>query len=67
MSVLPPDLHAELVQLLGALQSADNSIRAPAEAHLADNWTATKPEMLLMGLVEQVQGSSDANVWNALL
>ncbi|KAG0647419.1 Importin beta sal3 [Hyphodiscus hymeniophilus] len=60
MSVLPQEVHAELAQLLDALQSSDNSVRAQAEDHLANNWTATKPEMLLMGLVEQIQGSNDA-------
>lgn len=62
MSVLPADVHAELAQLLDALQSSDNSVRAQAEEHLANNWTATKPEMLLMGLVEQIQGSNDPTV-----
>jgi hypothetical protein len=62
MSVLAPEVHAELAQLLDALQSSDNSVRAQAEEHLANNWTATKPEMLLMGLVEQIQGSNDATV-----
>ncbi|KUJ10726.1 ARM repeat-containing protein [Mollisia scopiformis] len=59
MSVLPADVHNELTQLLDALQSADNSVRSQAEEHLANNWTTTKPEMLLMGLVEQIQGSND--------
>jgi len=62
MSVLPPDVHSELQQLLDALQSADNSVRSQAEEHLANSWTTTKPEMLLMGLVEQIQGSNDAIV-----
>jgi hypothetical protein len=62
MSVLPPDVHAELAQLLDALQSSDNSVRAQAEEHLTNHWTATKPEILLMGLVEQIQGSNDATV-----
>lgn len=65
MSVLPPEVHAELAQLLDALQSSDNSVRAQAEEHLANNWTATKPDMLLMGLVEQIQGSNDATVGDA--
>lgn len=64
MSVLPADVHAELAQLLDALQSADNNVRSQAEEHLANNWTATKPEILLMGLVEQIHGSNDANVGN---
>jgi hypothetical protein len=62
MSVLPPDVHAELAQLLDALQSSDNSVRSQAEEHLNTNWQVTKPEMLLMGLVEQIQGSNDATV-----
>lgn len=62
MSVLPSDVHAELAQLLDALQSSDNSVRSQAEEHLANNWTTSKPGMLLMGLVEQIQGSNDATV-----
>ncbi|KAI1810595.1 armadillo-type protein [Poronia punctata] len=53
MSVLPPEVAAELTQLLQALQSPDNSIRSQAEDHLQNNWTATRPEILLMGLAEQ--------------
>ncbi|KAH8819451.1 armadillo-type protein [Xylogone sp. PMI_703] len=60
MSVLPADVHAELAQLLDALQSSDNSVRSQAEEHLASNWTAPRPEILLMGLVEQIHGSNDA-------
>lgn len=62
MSVLPPDVHNELTQLLDALQSSDNGVRSQAEDHLANNWTTTKPEMLLMGLVEQIQASNDPTV-----
>jgi hypothetical protein len=62
MSVLPAEIHTELVQLLDALQSADNTVRTQAEDHLNTNWVATKPEMLLMGLVEQIQGSNDTTV-----
>lgn len=64
MSVLPADLHSQLQQLLDALQSADNNVRSQAEEHLASNWTATKPDLLLMGLVEQIHGSNDATVSN---
>jgi len=60
--VLRPDVHNELAQLLDALQSSDNSVRSQAEEHLANNWTTTKPELLLMGLVEQIQGSNDPTV-----
>lgn len=59
MSLLPPDVHAELSQLLQALQSSDNSIRSQAEEHLQNNWTATRPEVLLMGLAEQIQAAGD--------
>ncbi|KAK7416969.1 importin subunit beta-3 [Neonectria punicea] len=59
MSMLPPDVHAELNQLLQALQSPDNTIRSQAEEHLQNNWTSTRPEVLLMGLAEQIQGSGD--------
>lgn len=62
MSVLPAEVSAELGQLLQALQSADNSVRSPAEEHLQNNWTATRPEVLLMGLAEQVQMSPDVTV-----
>jgi hypothetical protein len=62
MSVLPPQIHAELAELLQALQSSDNNVRSQAEDHLATNWTSAKPEMLLMGLVEQIYGSNDTTV-----
>jgi importin-5 len=62
MSVLPPQVHAELTELLQALQSSDNTVRSQAEDHLATNWTSTKPEMLLMGLVEQIYGSNNITV-----
>lgn len=61
-SVLSPQVHAELSQLLQALQSGDNNIRSQAEEHLANNWTNTQPEVLLMGLVEQIHGSTDTTV-----
>jgi importin-5 len=62
MSLLPPDVHAELTQLLQALQSSDNSIRSQAEEHLQNNWTNARPEVLLMGLAEQIQAASDTSV-----
>jgi importin-5 len=62
MSLLPPAVHAELNQLLQALQSSDNNIRSQAEDHLANSWTATRPEQLLMGLAEQLAASPDASV-----
>jgi hypothetical protein len=65
--MLPPEIHAELTQLLQALQSPDNSIRTQAEDHLTNSWTATRPEVLLMGLAEQIAASADASVRNSLL
>jgi importin-5 len=62
MLMLPPEIHTELTQLLQALQSSDNLIRSQAEEHLQNNWTLTKPEVLLMGLAEQIQNTPDAPV-----
>lgn len=59
MSLLSAEVHAELTQLLQALQSADNATRSQAEEHLQNNWTSSRPEVLLMGLAEQIQGAGD--------
>jgi hypothetical protein len=59
MSLLSQDVHAELTQLLQALQASDNSIRSQAEDHLQNSWTNSRPEVLLIGLVEQIQGGTD--------
>ncbi|KAK1753523.1 armadillo-type protein [Echria macrotheca] len=61
MSLLAPDVHAELGQLLVALQSKDNSIRSQAEEHLQNSWTNTRPEVLLMGLAEQIGAARDTS------
>ena len=62
MSMLPADVHAQLTQLLQALQSPQNDTRTQAEEHLQNNWTNSQPEILLMGLAEQIQGASDTTV-----
>lgn len=62
MSMLPPEITAELGQLIQGLQSPDNTIRSQAEDALASNWTNTRPEVLLMGLAEHIAGSQDAQV-----
>lgn len=62
MSMLAPDVHAELAQLLQALQSKDNNARSQAEEHLQNNWTNTRPEVLLMGLAEQIAPGRDTSV-----
>lgn len=62
MSLLPANIHAELSQLLQALQSPDNSIRSRAEDLLQSNWTNMRPEVLMMGLVEQIQAAPETTV-----
>lgn len=62
MSVLPAEVQGALSQLLQALASPDNSLRSQAEEQLNNDWTLNRPDMLLMGLVEQLQASEDASV-----
>jgi importin-5 len=62
MSVLPPEIHTALAQILQALQSPDNNVRTQAEGQLQSDWTAGRPDVLLMGLVEQIQGSQETAV-----
>jgi hypothetical protein len=62
MSQLPPEVHQELGQLLQGLQSPDNVLRTQAEARLNDDWTLPRPEVLLMGLSEQIEGAEDPAV-----
>ena len=62
MSVLPPDVHAALAQLLQGLQSTDNTARTAAEENLSTEWVSQRPEVLLMGLAEQMQGANDESV-----
>ena len=64
MSILPPEIHAALTQLLQALSSADNTLRARAEEQLNSEWVAARPDVLLMGLVEQLQEAADPSVSN---
>lgn len=62
MSVLPQEVHTALSQLLLGLSSADNGVRAQAEGQLNNDWVQNRPDVLLMGLAEQIQGSEDTNV-----
>lgn len=62
MSLLPPEVTQALGQLTQGLQSADNVTRQQAEQQLAADWLEARPDVLLMGLVEQIQGSQDATV-----
>lgn len=62
MSLLPPEAHTALTQLLQALQSTDNSARSQAEERLTTEWVNQRPDMLLMGLAEQMHDSPDEGV-----
>ncbi|KAF1824854.1 ARM repeat-containing protein [Dissoconium aciculare CBS 342.82] len=59
MSVLSSDVHSALTQLLQGLQSPDNTVRTQAETNLNNEWVNTRPDVLLLGLVEQLGGSND--------
>ncbi|KAF2200542.1 ARM repeat-containing protein [Delitschia confertaspora ATCC 74209] len=62
MSVLSPEIHAALTQLLQGLQSPDNVQRSAAEKELNDEWLANdRAGILLMGLSEQIQGQENQN------
>lgn len=62
MSVLPAEVQGALSQLLQALSSTDNNLRSQAEDQLNNDWTPNRPDLLLMGLVEQIQAAPDASV-----
>ena len=62
MSVLPAEVGSALARLLHDLSSADNHLRSSAEEQLGTEWVAARPEILLMGLVEQIQHSQEPAV-----
>ena len=62
MSQLPAEVQGALTQLLQVLQSPDNTQRGQAEEQLNNDWTPNRPEMLLMGLAEQLQLAEDPSV-----
>ncbi|KAF2278420.1 ARM repeat-containing protein [Westerdykella ornata] len=62
MSVLPAEVHTALATLLKGLQSADNVERSAAETSLNEEWFQARPEVLLMGLTEQMQLAQDRSV-----
>jgi importin-5 len=67
MSLLPPEFHSALSLLLQSLVSPDNNVRSQAETQLNDEWVAKRPDILLMGLVEQMRGSEDSQVGAILI
>lgn len=62
MSLLPPEVHTALSQLLRGLSSPDNSLRTQAEEQLNSDWIQNRPDVLLMGLAEQIEGAEDVVV-----
>ena len=62
MSILPSDVLQSLAQLLQGLQSSDNSVRSQAEESLSNDWVASRPEILLMGLAELLGSSQETIV-----
>jgi len=62
MSILPADVLQSLAQLLQGLQSSDNSVRSQAEESLSNDWVASRPEILLMGLAELLGSSQETIV-----
>lgn len=62
MSVLPAEVHTALATLLQGLQSPDNIQRTAAEQQLNEEWVAQRPEVLLMGLSEQIELAQDTSV-----
>ncbi|PKY04072.1 putative importin beta-3 subunit [Aspergillus campestris IBT 28561] len=57
MSLLPAEVHSALSQLLHGLMTSDNTVRSQAEEQLNNDWIQNRPDVLLMGLVEQIQGA----------
>lgn len=62
MSVLPAGFAEALIQLLQGLQSKDNAVRTQAEEQLNTEWVGQRPDVLLIGLAEQIQASQDVTV-----
>ena len=62
MSLLPPETHPLISQLLAGLQSADNVLRTQAEEQLNTEWVQSRPDILFMALAEQITGADDPNV-----
>ncbi|KAF2000467.1 importin subunit beta-3 [Amniculicola lignicola CBS 123094] len=64
MSVLPPEIHTALSDLLRGLQSPDNVQRTAAEERLNKEWVGERPDVLLMGLSEQIQLAQETSTRN---
>ena len=62
MSLLPLEVHNALVDLLQGLSSGDNTTRTHAEEQLNGDWINARPDVLLMGLVEQLSVAQEPSV-----
>lgn len=62
MASLPEQVHVALTNLLRGLQSPDNVERTAAEEQLNQEWFAQRPDVLLMGLSEQLDFAPDSPV-----
>ena len=62
MSVLPPEVHTALSALLKGLESRDNVERTAAEERLNTEWVGDRPDVLLMGLTEQIALAQETSV-----
>jgi hypothetical protein len=62
MSLLPAEVHTALSQLLRALSTPDNTVRSQAEDQLNNDWVQNRPDVLLMGLAEQLGGAEETLV-----
>ncbi len=66
-SALPESIQEALLVLLQGLQSTDNTIRSAAENQLNSEWIGKRPDLLLVGLSEQMLASPDDGVSLSLL
>lgn len=62
MATLPENIHVALTSLLRGLQSPDNVERTAAEEQLNQEWFSQRPDVLLMGLSEQIDFAPDSTV-----
>jgi len=61
-ALLSSEIHTELAGILQNLSSPDNQARTQAEGRLNDDWFVKQPDVLLMGLAEQIQLSQEPSV-----
>lgn len=62
MALLSSEIHTALAELLQKLSSPENQARTLAEDQLNNEWFVKQPDVLLMGLVEQIQLSQEPSV-----